>query len=119
MMGWTAVRARSSLQISVLVLVLVMFRVVVHASNPRANVYNSHGPGLVYKMPLGGEAPGTEGYDYRTGFGHQGSRTKDCKEKIAGYTNHCQGKGLRSAKAEECEEMLSEWQAQCLFKDGR
>ena len=92
---------------------------IVDGSNPRTNVYNTIGPGLVYKMPLGGEAPGTEGYDYRTGFGHQGSRTKECKERIAGYTKHCQGRCLRNAKAEECEEMLSEWQADCLFKDRR
>ena len=82
--------------------------------SPRSNPYNTIGPGLVYQPSLRGEMAFTEGYDYKTGFGHAGSMTTECREKLNSYVKNCQGMDRTTLKS-KCEDRLAKWQVSCLY----
>ena len=82
--------------------------------NPHSNPYNTIGPGLVYRPALRGEIPFTEGYNYKTGFGHAGSMTAGCREQANAYMKSCQGMDRTDFKS-KCENKLAKWQVDCLF----
>jgi hypothetical protein len=66
-------------------------------------------PNKIYRE----EKPGQEGYQYLTGWGHQGTPDPGCKGKAAGYIKNCQNKPIPLSQS--CEEQLMAWQAECLM----
>jgi len=103
-----------SFQSHLLLVLCVLYFPVVARLNPHSNPYNTIGPGLVYQPALRGEIPFTEGYDYKTGFGHAGSMTAGCREQANAYMKSCQGMDKTNFKS-KCDVKLAKWQVDCLY----
>ena len=87
------------------------YKVVPHPVNGPGKILGHFmvAPNKIYKE----EKPGQEGYNFMSGWGHQGTPDPGCKEEAAGYIKNCQNKEIPLSS--DCEQQLQAWQAKCLM----